>query len=190
MNVIGINGSPRKNGNTAILINAVFDELKKEDINTELVELSGKDVKPRIACMKCKQNKDMKYVVNDAFNDILLKLASSDGIVLGSPVYNSGVTAQMKAFTDRVGVVSMGNGYVLKRKIGASVVAAMRGGAIHAFDTLNHLFQLQQVIIVSATYWNDGYGENAANDAGGMAFLKNLGENMAWLLKKIHNETK
>jgi multimeric flavodoxin WrbA len=189
MKIIGINGSPRKGGNTTILINTVFGELNKQGIDTELIELSGKNIKPCLACMKCFQSGDHKCVMNDEFREAYLKIAEADGLLLGSPVYNASITSQMKAFIDRLGFASFDG--ALKHKVGASVVAVRRGGAISAFDTLNHFFAEHEMFIVGSVYWNMVHGMNVGdveNDHEGIANMKNLGENMAWLLKKIHNE--
>ena len=123
--------------------------------------------------------------MTDDFNDCLEKMIAADGIILGSPVYSAGVTSQIKAFIDRASVVLSANKGLLKHKVGAVVIAARRGGAISAFDTLNHFLH----ILVGSTYWNMVYGKiigEVEQDQEGIANMKNLGQNMAWLLKKIH----
>jgi multimeric flavodoxin WrbA len=115
-------------------------------------------------------------------------MREADGILLGSPTYFTDVTAEMKALIDRAGYVTRANGGQLRRKVGAAVVAARRGGATHAFDTMNHLFLITEMVIPGGTYWNMGYGlekGDVAADQEGMANMRNLGENMAWLLKAI-----
>jgi multimeric flavodoxin WrbA len=188
MKVVGVNGSPRKNGNTTILLNKVFEELNQEGIETELIELSGKEIKPCTACMKCTQKADHKCVMTDDFHEIYLKIVAADGLIFGSPVYNTSVTSQMKAFIDRLGFATFGG--VLKHKAGAAVVAVRRGGAMTAIDTLNHFFAHHEMFIVGSTYWNMVYGVNIGDvegDAEGIANMKNIGENMAWLLKKLQD---
>ena len=121
-------------------------------------------------------------------NDCIAKAIEADGIILGSPTYFTDVTAEMKAFIDRLGYVSSANGGFLKRKAGAAVMAVRRAGSIHAFDSMNHLFLISGMIVVGATYWNLGMGRNygeVLNDKEGMRNMQALGENMAWLLKKI-----
>ncbi|HEX2954524.1 MAG TPA: flavodoxin family protein [Bacillota bacterium] len=190
MKVIGINGSPRKNGNTAILIQTVFDELVKEGIETELIQLSEKKVEGCTACRACLGNKDKKCVkTNDSFNDIFAAMIEADGIILGSPVFSTGVTSQIKALIDRASMVLSGNRGLFKHKVGGAVVAARRGGAIDAFDTLNHFMHSKEMFLVGSTYWNMVYGNavgEVEGDQEGMENMKNLGQNMAWLLKKIH----
>jgi multimeric flavodoxin WrbA len=116
------------------------------------------------------------------------KMIDADGIILGSPVYFTDVTAEMKALIDRAGMVSLSNGGLLKHKAGAAVMAVRRGGATHAFDTMNHFLHYMQMFLVGASYWNMVYGREAGeveHDEEGMRNMKVLGENMAWLLKRI-----
>ena len=131
MKVVAFNGSPRKDGNTTILINHVFRELEKEGVETELVPLSGKKIHGCIACYKCFENKDHRCAVKDDIaNECIEKMVKAEGIILGSPVYFTDVTAEMKALIDRAGFVSMANGGMYKNKVGATVVAVRRSGAI------------------------------------------------------------
>jgi multimeric flavodoxin WrbA len=190
MRVVAFNGSARKDGNTAILLNTVLDELRRESIGTELVQLAGKPIQGCIACYKCFENKDQKCsVTSDKLNEYLAKMIEADGIILGSPVYYADATAGIKALVERSGFVSTANGGLFKRKVGAAVAAVRRAGAVRTFDTLNHLFQYSEMFIVGSTYWNVGLGRDPGQvreDAEGIRTMKNLGKNMAWLLKKIH----
>jgi len=155
MKVVAFNGSARKDGNTAILINYVLGELEKEGIETELFQLSGKTIHGCRACGKCGENKDQRCSFNDdILNDCIEKMLEADGIILGSPTYFADVTAEIKALIDRSGFVAKMNDNMFKRKVGASVVAARRGGSIHAFDSLNHLFLISEMIIPGSMYWN------------------------------------
>lgn len=189
MKVVAFNGSARKKGNTEAMIRRVFEALENEDIRTELVQLSGKALKGCIACMKCYKNKDQQCAVtDDDMNFCIGKMHEADGIILGSPTYFTDVSTEMKALIDRAGMVAIANDYMLKRKPGAAVVAVRRAGAIHAFDTMNHFFTIGQMIIPGSTYWNMGFGlekEEVKSDKEGMETMKHLGENMAWLMKKI-----
>ena len=191
MKVIAFNGSGRKDGNTAILLNAVLEEISKEGIETELIQLAGKAPQGCIACYKCFENKDQKCAVTkDRLNEYLAKIIEADGILFGSPVYFADATAGIKALIERCGMVSTANGGLFKRKVGAAVAAVRRAGAIHTSDTLNHLFQHQQMIVVGSSYWNLGIGRDPGqvkDDAEGIRTMKTLGQNMAWLLKKINN---
>lgn len=194
LKITAFNGSARKNGNTAILLNAALDELKKQGFETELVQLSGKPIRGCAACNGCFKNKDKKCVLpDDDFNAYMEKMINSDAILIGSPTYFADVSSETKALMDRAGYVSMANGGLLRRKVGAAVVAVRRGGAIHAFDTINHLFTISQMIIPGSNYWNMGIGRaigEVEQDKEGLATMKVLGDNMAWLLLKLHGKNK
>lgn len=190
MKVVAFNGSARKDGNTAILINYVFEELRKEGIDTELVQLAGKKIRGCTVCMKCFENKDRRCAVkNDVLNECLEKMVEADGIILGSPIYFADVTPEIKALIDRAGYVAKANDDMLRRKVGAAVIAVRRAGAIHGFDSLNHLFFISQMIVPGSLYWNVGIGRDKGEvekDLEGIQIMKTLGQNMAWLLKKLH----
>jgi multimeric flavodoxin WrbA len=189
MKVVAFNGSARRDGNTAILIRQVFTELENNGIETEMVQLARKDIRGCIVCYKCFANQDRRCSVkNDAVNECIEKMLEADGIILASPTYFADVTAEMKALIDRSGMVAKANGDMLRRKVGAAVVAVRRGGAIHTFDTLNHFFFISQMIVPGSSYWNVGIGMEPGEvekDQEGMTTMKVLGENMAWLLKRV-----
>ena len=190
MKVIGINGSARREGNTAIMIRKVFAELEKEGVETEMVQLSGNTIKGCKACGMCMTNKDGRCVIDDDIvNDIVMKMAEADGIILGSPVYFSNITPEMKALIDRAGRVVRTNDHMLKRKVGASVVAVRRAGALPTFNAMNYFFFVEQMIVPGSTYWNLCVGRDIGDvekDTEGMDNMKNLGQNMAWLIKKLN----
>ncbi len=189
MKVVAVNGSPRKGGNTSQLIEAVFVPLREAGIECEVVNLAGKEVRGCTACMRCRELKDGQcHGRRDFGNEVIDALRDADAVLLGSPTYFADVTAEMKAVMDRVGYVSMGNGGFFARKPGAAVVAVRRGGGIHVHDTMNHWFTIQQMLIVGSTYWNLGYGREKGEVQGddeGLRNMRNLGENMAWLLGKL-----
>ncbi len=191
MKVVAFNGSARKQGNTAILINYVLDELEQEGIETELVELGGSKIQGCSACYKCFEKKDRHCAVNDdILNDCIDRMLESDGIILGSPTYFADITSEIKALIERSGFVAMANSAMFRRKVGAAVIAVRRGGAIHAFDSINHFFHINQMIVPGSSYWNIGIGRQIGEvekDDEGIRNMKNLGENMAWLLKRIQN---
>ncbi len=191
MKVLAINGSPRKGGNTEILIRKVFEPLENAGIETELVQVGGKSIRGCIACGKCAEMQNSTCVIaGDPINEIIQKMIKADGIILGSPTYFADVSAEMKAVIDRAGFVSYTNGGLLKRKVGAAVVAVRRGGATHVFDTMNHFFQIAQMFIVGSTYWNMGYGLDIGDvkqDQEGMDNMTNLGQSMAYLLGKLND---
>jgi multimeric flavodoxin WrbA len=190
MKVVAFCGSARKDGNTAMLLNTVFEPLAAAGIETELIELAGSNLKGCKACFVCMKNKDRKCAIkDDALNECIEKMAAADGILLGSPTYFADISTEMKALIDRSGMVSRANGDLYKRKPGAAVVAVRRAGAIHAFDSMNHFFMIGQMIVVGSSYWNIGIGrekKEVAGDQEGMATMRRLGENMAWLLQRIN----
>ncbi len=189
MKVIAFNGSARKDGNTAILINLVLDELGKEGIETELISLAEKKVRGCIACFQCFINKDRRCAVkNDDLNGCVEKMSEADGIILGSPTYFTDVSAEMKALIDRSGCVAKANDDMFRRKLGAAVVAVRRAGSVHVFETINNFFLIGQMIIPGSCYWNMAIGlekGDVKKDEEGIRTMKVLGENMAWLLKKL-----
>jgi multimeric flavodoxin WrbA len=187
MKVVAFNGSPRKDGNTTILTKHIFHELEKNGIETELVHLSEKEIHGCIACYKCFENKDQRCAVKtDDANESIEKLIKTQGIVLGSPVYFSDVTPEMKALIDRAGFVSIANGGLYKNKIGATVIAVRRTGAIHTLDTMNHFFLSAEIIIAGRGI---GFGREKGEvekDEEGIQQVKALGQRMAWLLRKLN----
>jgi multimeric flavodoxin WrbA len=189
LKVVAINGSARKDGNTAILINQVLSELEAQGIETELLQMAGKKIAGCIACDKCIENRNGHCAVtSDILNEYLDKMVAADGIILGSPTYFADLSAGMKALIERSGRVAMSNGGLLQRKVGAAVVAVRRGGAIHAFDSINHFFLISQMVVPGSTYWNMGIGRAIGEveaDAEGMRTMSNLGQNMAWLLQRL-----
>lgn len=190
MRVVAFNGSARKAGNTTLLLEAVLDELKAEGIATELVQLAGKALGGCIACYKCFENKNFKCAVDkDEMNTYIQKMLDADGVLLGSPTYFSDVTANMKALIERCGMVARANDDMFRRKVGAAVVAVRRAGATHVFSSINYFFLIGQMIVPGSSYWNLAIGRNPGDvrdDAEGMQTMANLGKNVAWLMKKLH----
>ncbi|MGO9136170.1 MAG: flavodoxin family protein [Syntrophales bacterium] len=189
MKVVALNGSARKDGNTAILINLVFDELKKEGIETELIQLAGKPIAGCIACYKCFKNKNRRCSVDkDMLNDIIEKMLQADGIIIGSPTYFSDVSSGTRAFIERCGFVARANDYMFKHKVGTGVVAVRRAGAIPAFNSIMLFLHYMQMMIPGSSYWNIAIGRDPGEvlkDDEGVQTMKTLGQNMAWLLKKV-----
>ena len=190
MKVLAINSSARKDGNTALLINTVFEELKKEGIETEMVQLAGKVIEPCKACWACGGRKNCVHK-KDLFQEIYEKMIQADGILLGSPVYTANISANMQAFLERASVVADMNRKenLLRHKVGAAVTAARRGGALNALDAMNHFFMLQDMFIASSSYWPMAYGRmpgEVKEDQEGIETMKNLGQNMAYLLISLN----
>lgn len=189
MKVLAINGSPREGGNTTIAIKRVFNVLEHEGIECELIELGCHEYRGCIACYRCFETKDKKCsIAKDGINKLIEKMLEADCIILGSPTYFADVTSNMKSVIDRCGMVGKANNNMFKRKIGAAVVSVRRGGAIHVFDTINHFFLAEEMIVAGSSYWNMNIGRNIGDiedDEEGMTTMQRLGENIAWLLKKI-----
>ncbi|HEY5514536.1 MAG TPA: flavodoxin family protein [Geomonas sp.] len=189
MKVTAFNGSARKGGNTSLLVQKVFAELSNEGIETELVELAGAPIRGCIACYGCFRNKDRRCTIkDDVVNDAIAKMDASDGIIIASPTYFADITSETKALIDRAGMVSRANDFMLRRKVGAGVIAVRRAGAIHAFDSINHFFLIGEMIVPGSSYWNIGIGREIGEvegDAEGMATMETLGKNMAWLMNRL-----
>ena len=190
MKVVAFNGSPRgADGNTAILIDTVLAALQAEGIETETVQVGGKMIRGCTACYQCVEKQDRRCVIDtDPLNECIEKMLDADGILLASPTYFADVSAELKALIDRAGLVAKVNADMFARKVGAAVVAVRRGGEIHAFNSINHFFLINQMIVPGSCYWNMGFGRNKGevrNDEEGMRTMTLLGKNMAWLLQKI-----
>lgn len=187
--VVAFNGSPRPKGNTSLLIQEVFKVLEEQGIETEVVQVGNKKVHGCTACGECREIMDAKcHIKNDLLNSCIEKMIEADGILLGSPVYFADISPEMKALIDVAGYVTRGNGHLLARKVGAGVVAVRRAGELHALNSMNNFFLINQMIIPGSSYWNLAVGGKPGevlNDTEGINTMKKLGENMAWLLKKI-----
>jgi multimeric flavodoxin WrbA len=187
MKVVAFNGSPRKDGNTSILIGRLLAGLEREGIETELVQLSEKEIHGCIACYKCHENQDRRCAVkNDAANEYIGKILGAEGLVLGSPVYYQDVTPEMKALIDRAGFVAGANGRMYRYKVGAALACFRRSGGTHAIETMNHLFLNNEMIIAGRAL---GVGRNEGDvekDAEGMETAAALGQRMAWIMKRLH----
>lgn len=189
MKVVAFNGSPRKGGNTEFLLKTALQELEAEGIETKLIQVGGQLLRGCTACCWCRDSGKKRCVIgNDPLNGYVQKMREADGILLGSPTYFADLTSEMKALIDRCGYVLRPE-MELRRKVGAGIATARRAAAIHTFDSINHFFLINEMLVVGSSYWNDGYGGPVgaveANDAEGVKTAKTLGQNMAWTLKKL-----
>jgi multimeric flavodoxin WrbA len=189
MKVLGISGSPRREGNTDILLNAALEVLAVEGVQTEFLSLADRPIKPCVACRGCFASDTMRCVQEaPAFEGILDKFAETDGILIGSPVYFGSATPQIMALLDRVGYVSRKYPQLLRRKVGAAIVVARRAGQNFTFAQLNYFFLISEMIVPGSSYWNVAFGREKGevrNDAEGMDTVKKLAQNMAWLMKRL-----
>ena len=186
-NVIAINGSPRRNGNTSILTRHIMEELEKVGITTEEVNLGGRVARGCTACMKCRENQDGHCEFNDdIINSCIDKMADADGIILGSPVYFLDVTAEMKGLIDRAGLVAMVNRDLFQRKVGVAVTVMRRAGATTALNTMYNFMVYSGMIIPGKPVIGVGNEIGAVyKDEEGIRRAHDTGKNMAWLLKAL-----
>ncbi len=187
MKVIAINGSPNKKGNTWFALKTVGEVLIREGIEFEILHIGNKAIHGCIACRQCIKNQDNKCSIrNDDLNNCLPVIKKADGIILGSPVYYSGIAGTMKCFLDRMFYVSAANGNWMRHKVAASVVAVRRSGGSMTLDSLNHYLTISEMVVAASNYWNIIHGMQegeAEQDAEGVQIMQILGANMAWLMK-------
>lgn len=191
MKVLGINGSARKDSHTTRLMKYIFEELNKEGIETKLITLYDKKINPCHACWACQGRKNCVY--QDDFHDVFNQMMEADGMILGSPVYMANISSSMQALLERAAVVLDMNkeNLSMKYKVGASIVSLRRGGGLNAVDAMNHFFLNHEMIVVGSTYWNMVYSQlsrEAEMDLEGIENIKNIGQNMTCILKKINND--
>ena len=186
MKAVAFNGSPRKGGNTEILLRRALEAIAAAGHETEYKQVGGTRIRGCASCGACGRMKNKRCVIeDDIFNLAFAKMLEADAILIGSPVYFADVTAETKALVDRAGYVGLANGGLLKRKIGAAVAAARRGGAVHALDSIQHLFLMTQMVVPGSIYWNFALGAapgEVLDDAEGLETMRNLGGQIAWLL--------
>jgi len=190
MKVLAINGSPRKGGNTELMIREVFNVLSSAGIQTELIQIGGRLIRGCRACRECYERRDEKCIYDDdIINECVARMKTAQGIIIGSPTYFADLTSETKALIDRVGYVVRANGNLLHHKVGAAVVAVRRAGALHVFDSINHFFLINQMVVPGSSYWNLSLARNPGDferDEEGVQTMRTLGENMVWLLKKLN----
>ncbi len=190
MKVIAVNGSPRKGGNTEQMIREVFKVLNSSGIQTELIQIGGRLIQGCRACGECYERRNEKCIHDDdIINECVARMKTAQGIIIGSPTYFADLTPETKALIDRVGYVTRANGHLLRRKVGAAVVAVRRAGALHVFDSINHFFLINQMIVPGSSYWNLSQARNRGDferDEEGVQTMRTLGENMVWLLKRLN----
>jgi len=190
LKVVAFNGSPRPNGNTYAALKTVLEKLEKQGIETEIIQVGGKRLWGCIDCGKCRLNHNKRCAVDsDEMNFFISKMYEADGILIGSPVYFGNVTTETKALIDRAGYVSGSNGGLLKHKVGAAVVCARRAGSNFTYAAINFFFGITEMIIPGSSYWNMTLSRDIgdySHDAEGVKTFEVLGENMAYLLKKLN----
>ncbi|MDR0558400.1 MAG: flavodoxin family protein [Treponema sp.] len=188
MKILAINGSPRKNGNTAKLLDTVLEVCEQAGLDIQLYQAGGRDVHGCRGCTACWQNKG-RCVIDDWMNELYLKMKAADALVLGSPTYCFNVTSEIKSIIDRTSYISRADGFAFSRKVAAGVSAVRRAGGITTLDSMQRFFLINDMIVPGSTYLNVSLActvGDAEKDDEGMRTMRRLGENIVWLLKKIH----
>ena len=183
MNVLIINGSPRVGGNTSIALKEMEQVFAQEGIETETIQVGGKDIRGCIACGTCFTRG--KCVFDDLVNQTAPKFEACDGLVIASPVYYASANGTLISFLDRLFYSCR---FDKSMKVGASVVVARRGGLSATFDELNKYFTIAGMPVASSQYWNSVHGRTpgeAAQDAEGLQTMRTLARNMSFLIKSI-----
>lgn len=183
MKILMINGSPHSNGNTDTALREMEHIFEKEGMGTEIVHVGNKDIRGCIACNSCGEKG--RCVFDDLVNETAPKFESCDGLVIASPVYYASANATLIAFLDRL---FYSTHFDKTMKVGASVVAARRGGLSATFDELNKYFTISGMPVASSQYWNSIHGRDigqAKQDTEGLQTMRTLARNMAFLIKSI-----
>ncbi len=191
MKVLGIAASPRKDGNTQFYTETTLDFLKEKGLSTELILLRDYEINSCQGCYYCMKNKKCSQK-DDDFNFIYNKMRESQGIILGTPVYYSGVVPDLMALLDRAGFLGRATGEFFSGKVGGPITVARRAGHNFAFAQLLLWFNINDMIVPGSTYWNVGVAgakgaRDAEKDEEGISTLKHFADNMAFLLKKINS---
>ena len=188
MKVIAINGSPHKNGNTTLALKAMTDELERQGIETETIQIGQLSMHGCIACGHCSKSEGNRCVFSDdPVNEIAQKMRDSDGFILGCPTYYAGIPGTMKSFLDRVFFTSS---RYFRGKVATSAAVVRRAGGVDVMHQLNNYLNLAQVVIPPSQYWTIAYGRlpgEVAGDGEGMQTLTKNARSMAWLLKLIEH---
>lgn len=182
MKVLLINGSPHKNGCTFTALDEVSKQLKCNGIETKIMHIGVKPVRGCIACGKCKDNKCV--FKDDMVNECLAEMETTDGLIIGSPVYYASANGSLVSLLDRMFMA----GNYFAHKPGTAVVSARRAGTTATLEVLNKYFSIAEMPVVSSNYWNMVHGntpEEVKQDLEGMQIMRTIGNNMAWLLKSI-----
>lgn len=185
MKVLLVNGSPKANGNTARALAEVAEQLNAEGIDTEVFQLGAKPIRDCIGCGLCGKLGGRCTFDDDVVNELIAAAEQADGFVFGSPVYYAHPSGRILSALDRA---FYAGGHAFEHKPGAAVAVARRGGTSTTFDVLNKYFTIKQMPVIASTYWNNVFGRvpgDADGDAEGLATMRNIGKNMAWLLRCI-----
>lgn len=183
MKVLMVNGSSKPNGCTATALQEIAKVLREEGIDSEIVCLGGGPLRDCIGCLGCMKLDGQCAFNDDCINEILEKAKNCDGFIFGTPVYYAHPSGRVLSALDRM--FYAGKKYFM-HKPGAAIASARRAGTTASIDALNKYFTIAEMPVVSSSYWNMVHGnkpEEVLQDAEGLQVMRNLGRNMAWLLK-------
>ena len=186
MKIIGINGSPKANGNTKAALDLMGEVFAQEGIAFEVMHIGSK-LAPCTGCFRCAKTHTCT-LPDDGLNEMYQKLTQADGVVFASPVYFASITSGMRCFMDRMGCIDMNNGRQFRFKVGVPVTVARRAGAVNAMDELVHYINYAQMIMPGSLYWPLIYGNKpgeVAQDAEGVQTLQVLAQSMAFVMKAM-----
>lgn len=188
MKIVAINGSPRKNGNTARLLEAVGKEVRAAGVEFEVFQ-PGHRVYPCMACYHCLNTGSLRCVqTDDMVNDIIAACIEADGILLASPVYHGGIAGNMKCVLDRLMLAAGCGDNQLHHKVGGALCTLRRSGGMETYQQLLGTMDAMEMLIVTSDYWGAVHGADPGEcleDTEGMEVACKLGRNMAWAVKAL-----
>ena len=184
--VLLVSASPRKNGNTAQLIEMCARIIEDNGVEAEIVSLVGKEIRSCLACGKCAKLGECKQ--DDGLNEIIAKLKGSDGFIVGTPVYFGTARGDLMSALQRIGMVSKSTDNFLSRKVGGPIAVARRGGHTATIQELLMFYLINDMIVPGSSYWNMVFGASsgeAMEDEEGVAVVRRFAENVAWLVNVV-----
>lgn len=193
MKVVALNGSPKVSGNTFRALRIVLDELERGGVETNVLPVGAGRFQGCTGCGGCGEKMNRQCVIDDGLNPMIAEMADADGILLGSPVYFSGISSQMKSALDRAFYVASENQRMFSHKVAGSVAVVRRTGGMPALEQLNHYLLGMEMLVPGSLYWNVAHGltpGDVVQDDEGIQTLRVLGKNMLWLLRLIEHGKK
>ena len=190
MKTVLVNGSSKTNGNTAFALNEAARVLSARGVEVERIDIGRQAIHGCIGCGGCaqKRNRECVQFKDDPVNGWIQTMIEADGMIIGSPVYYSGMNGALKSFLDRAFFVASANGSLFRHKVGAGVAAVRRAGSIATLDQILHYFTISEMFVPGGNYWTEIHGRapgEAAGDPEGLQCIRTMAENMAWLLRMI-----
>lgn len=189
LNVLAIDGSKGRDSDVAILLHHALQELVLEGIRIELIEIGSEEIRDCLSCRSCSTGTGTCVQADDACNRFIERMALADGILFGAPTCIEGERPELMALLNRACMIAKANGRSFRHKVGAAIVSTQHPEAVRTFDAINRFFLVNEMIVAGSSYWDAGIGCDAgelARDPQGIARMKALGRNMAWVLENIH----